>query len=167
MAKKKPKSQDWNGWRELRNRPHLTFGRHELDGIVPGLSGALVGDCILIHTGLDQRSRHAALTHELVHDERRIFPTDPVGAAREEAIVHAIVRERLAPLEQVRAALVARGDEPTMPEDLYDEFYWAPHQFIAEQMARVITDGLDRKDRRGPFNPIQSDIQDRRWNEAV
>ncbi|MBM7280315.1 hypothetical protein JTZ10_21460 [Gordonia rubripertincta] len=52
-----------------------------------------------------QSERRCTLTHELVHDERQVFPRDRVLRAREERTVETIAARRLITLEALADAL--------------------------------------------------------------
>lgn len=88
----------YHPWRDARNREHLgiTFER-----LADGRRGCLRGDRITINTGDDQAQRRCTLAHELVHDERRIFPQDEVLQAREEETVERIAARRLIALDHL------------------------------------------------------------------
>lgn len=88
----------YHPWRDARDREHLniTFER-----LADGRRGCLRGDRITINTGDDQAQRRSTLAHELVHDERRVFPTDRVLRAREELTVERIAARRLIALDHL------------------------------------------------------------------
>lgn len=50
---------------------------------------------------MTQAERRSALAHELVHDERQVYPRDVVLAAREERAVETIAARRLIDLAQL------------------------------------------------------------------
>lgn len=104
----------YHPWRDARDREHLniTFER-----LADGRRGCLRGDRIAINTGDDQAQRRSTLAHELVHDERRVFPTDRVLRAREELTVERIAARRLIQLDAlVDALLWARDARETAAE---------------------------------------------------
>lgn len=104
----------YHPWRDARDREHLniTFER-----LADGRRGCLRGDRITINTGDDQAQRRSTLAHELVHDERRVFPVDRVLRAREELTVERIAARRLIQLEAlVDALLWARDARETAAE---------------------------------------------------
>ncbi|UEA61358.1 hypothetical protein LK459_11405 [Gordonia otitidis] len=104
----------YHPWRDARDREHLniTFER-----LADGRRGCLRGDRITINTGDDQAQRRSTLAHELVHDERRVFPVDRVLRAREELTVERIAARRLIQLEAlVDALLWARDAHETAAE---------------------------------------------------
>ncbi|GAB2646053.1 hypothetical protein GCM10027169_12720 [Gordonia jinhuaensis] len=88
----------YHPWRDARDREHLniTFER-----LADGRRGCLRGDRVTINTGDDQAQRRSTLAHELVHDERRVFPTDRVLRAREELTVERIAARRLIALDHL------------------------------------------------------------------
>lgn len=88
----------YHPWRDARDREHLniTFER-----LADGRRGCLRGDQVTINTGDDQAQRRSTLTHELVHDERRIYPRDDVLRAREEETVERIAARRLIALDHL------------------------------------------------------------------
>lgn len=82
-----------------------------------GRRGCLRGDRIAINTADDQAQRRCTLAHELVHDERRVFPVDRVLRAREELAVERIAARRLIQLDAlVDALLWARDARETAAE---------------------------------------------------
>ena len=104
----------YHPWRDARDREHLniTFER-----LADGRRGCLRGDWVTINTGDDQAQRRSTLAHELVHDERRVFPTDRVLRAREELAVERIASRRLIQLDAlVDALLWARDARETAAE---------------------------------------------------
>lgn len=50
---------------------------------------------------MTQAERRSALAHELVHDERQVYPRDVVLAAREERVVETIAARRLIDLDRL------------------------------------------------------------------
>lgn len=92
----------WDAWKELEQRQHIELRRAP---ILPdhGRIYRRVGTrstVIVLHCSLTQRERTAALTHELVHDERDILydPTTPRALIeKEEAAVRREVAWRLCP----------------------------------------------------------------------
>lgn len=88
----------WHPWREARARGHLRIsfdaptrvrGRHGRDGRIE------------LHPTMTQAERRSALAHELVHDERQVYPRDVVLAAREERVVETIAARRLIDLDRL------------------------------------------------------------------
>lgn len=107
----------WNPWRALRERPDL---RLVVAPLPPSTGGAAIIDLghervVLLEETLDQAERNAALAHELVHDERQLFPQGtPDGVVQhEEAQVRRITCDRLVPPDELRreiARIVAMGE---------------------------------------------------------
>ncbi|MGV9482096.1 hypothetical protein [Gordonia aichiensis] len=88
----------YHPWRDARHREHLNIS---FEYLADGRRGCLRGDQVTINTGDDQAQRRSTLTHELVHDERRIFPQDEVLQAREEETVERIAARRLIALDHL------------------------------------------------------------------
>ena len=104
----------YHPWRDARDREHLSI---TFERLADGRRGCLRGDRITINTGDDQAQRRSTLAHELVHDERRVFPVDRVLRAREELTVERIAARRLIQLEAlVDALLWARDARETAAE---------------------------------------------------
>ena len=106
----------YHPWRDARDREHLniTFER-----LADGRRGCLRGDRVTINTGDDQAQRRSTLAHELVHDERRVFPTDRVLRAREELTVERIAARRLIQLEALVDALLWSRDARETAAELW------------------------------------------------
>lgn len=88
----------YHPWRDARDREHLSI---TFERLADGRRGCLRGDRITINTGDDQAQRRSTLAHELVHDERRVFPVDRVLRAREELTVERIAARRLIALDHL------------------------------------------------------------------
>jgi hypothetical protein len=116
---------DWNPWRALRARPHITL---EFEHLPAGSDGLLVdrgaGRRVLILAArLTRRERRATLTHELVHDERGILygPTTPAGLVQlEERAVCVETARRLVPPDELE--VFADGDRQVMSWELAEHF---------------------------------------------
>lgn len=93
-----PDMSIYHPWRELRRRTHLTLTLMDLPD---DQRGCLRGDRVEINIEDLQAQRRCTLAHELVHDERRVFPVEPVLRAREEESVERIAARRLIELEQL------------------------------------------------------------------
>lgn len=101
----------------MRERRHLTLVFAPLPdsaggGAIVDIDGTRV---VVLDERLNRRSRNAVLGHELVHDERLLFPPDTPErfVAKEEAIVRRITAERLVPLDElgeIVARIVELGD---------------------------------------------------------
>lgn len=109
-------SKRWHPWRDARGRKHLdiTFdgprthrGRHAVDGR------------IVLHPTMTQAERRSTLAHELVHDERQVYPRDVVLAAREERTVETIAARRLIDLNDLVEVLRWTRHEEEAAEELW------------------------------------------------
>lgn len=89
----------YHPWRDARGRKHLDI--LFVDDLPDGVRGCQGGDLVALQRHQMQDERRSTLTHELVHDERRIYPNDPVLYAREELTVERIAARRLIDLEQL------------------------------------------------------------------
>jgi hypothetical protein len=72
-----------------------------------GRRGCIRGNVILIDRHQLQVERRCTVAHELVHDERRVFPTNGTLLAREEAAVERTAARRLIELPDLVDALRA------------------------------------------------------------
>ena len=63
--------------------------------------------------------RRCTIAHELVHDERRIFPANPVLRAREELRVERIAARRLIALDRLVDVLVWTRRTEEVAEELW------------------------------------------------
>ncbi|QDF16213.1 helix-turn-helix DNA binding domain protein [Gordonia phage Malachai] len=106
----------YHPWREARKRSHLWI---ELVELPDDHRGCIRGDRVIIGVDDPQSTRRCTLTHELVHDERRIFPTDRVLRAREELRVERIAARRLIALERLVDALVWTRRTEEVAEELW------------------------------------------------
>lgn len=101
----------WKAWGALRERTHITLAfMMDLPDTTGGAVYARRGNraVVLIDPRLDRRRRHAALAHELIHDERGIdvheLPATPLWRplqARDERQVDDEVARRLVPLDEL------------------------------------------------------------------
>ena len=92
----------YHPWREARRRTHLHI---DLEPMADRRRGCIRGERITISTADTQAQRRSTLAHELVHDERQVFPRDRVLRAREEQAVERIAARRLIQLEQLADTL--------------------------------------------------------------
>lgn len=92
----------YHPWREARRRPHLVI---EFADLPDDHRGCLRGCRVTINRDDLQAERRCTLTHELVHDERQIFPRDVVLLAKEERTVETIASRRLITLEALADTL--------------------------------------------------------------
>jgi hypothetical protein len=92
--------------------------------------GAIVdledGRVVVLDERLGRRDRNAVLGHELVHDERMLFPpgTPSAFVAKEELYVNREVARRLVPLDELEdlVARISELDEPVRAIDVIEEF---------------------------------------------
>jgi rubredoxin len=68
---------------------------------------------------MHQDERRSSLSHELVHDERRIYPTDPVLRAKEEIAVERIAARRLIELGRLVDLLCWTRHADEVAEELW------------------------------------------------
>ncbi|MCR8897254.1 hypothetical protein NWF34_09870 [Gordonia sp. GONU] len=106
----------YHPWREARRRPHLVIEHVHLPD---DHRGCISGSTVRLNASDLQAERRCTLTHELVHDERRIFPTDHVLRAREELRVERIAARRLIALERLVDALVWTRRTEEVAEELW------------------------------------------------
>ncbi|PRC44552.1 hypothetical protein C6A85_99665 [Mycobacterium sp. ITM-2017-0098] len=99
-----------NGANITRTFPEITAALpRALAGRSVVLDGEIVApdECGVPRFGRLQVERRCTVAHELVHDERRVFPTDPVMQAREETLVEQTAARRLIELPDLVDALRA------------------------------------------------------------
>lgn len=89
----------YHPWRDARRRQHLAI--EFVDDLPHGVRGRITGDRIEVNRHMLGDERRCTIAHELVHDERRIYPVDRVLRAREELAVERIAARRLIALEQL------------------------------------------------------------------
>ncbi|WLP90218.1 gp43 [Gordonia sp. NB41Y] len=89
----------YHPWRDARRRSHLDIAF--VDHLPAGVRGRIRGDRIEINRHMLADERRCTIAHELVHDERRVFPVDRVLRAREELVVERIAARRLIALDQL------------------------------------------------------------------
>lgn len=114
----------WNPWAALRSSA-VTLWFAPLGDQRGRWTRRPDGDEVLLHEGLDRRSRNEVLAHELVHVERGVGWPGATAATMqlEEERVWRIALERLAPREEVEAFLRRRGSAgPVTIADLAEEF---------------------------------------------
>lgn len=109
-------NQPWHPWREARARGHLRIsfdapttvrGRHGRDGRVE------------LHPTMTPAERRSTLAHELVHDERQVYPRDVVLAVKEERTVETIAARRLIDLERLVEVLRWTRNATEAAEELW------------------------------------------------
>ncbi|MGC5249552.1 hypothetical protein ACPXB3_21815 [Gordonia sp. DT219] len=106
----------YHPWREARRRLHLTIDLVELPD---DHRGCINGNRITIGVDDPQAQRRCTLTHELVHDERRVFPRDRVLRAREELTVERIAARRLIQLDELVDVLCWTRRTEEVAEELW------------------------------------------------
>lgn len=97
-----------------------------------GRRGIICGDIIRIDCHQLQVERRCTIAHELVHDERRVFPADPVMAAREETLVERTAARRLIEFHDLLDAL--RASSSRCAAELADHL-WVDRPMLAARMA--------------------------------
>ncbi|UAJ16218.1 metalloprotease [Gordonia phage Malibo] len=107
----------YHPWRDARRRGHLAI--EFVDDLPVGVRGRITGDKIEVNRHMLGDERRCTIAHELVHDERRIFPTDRVLRAREELRVERIAARRLIALERLVDALVWTRRTEEVAEELW------------------------------------------------
>ena len=70
----------YDPWRDLSDRAYL---RVEFVDMPTGRRGVIRGNLIMIDRDQLQTERRSTIAHELVHDERRVFPADGALRARD------------------------------------------------------------------------------------
>ena len=106
----------WHPWSELRRRRHIDLAWADFPRPARGVYAWSAADdlgVIMLATWLSWAQMDHTLTHELIHDERRI-PTmgagiDPDDARTEEAIVKTITAERMDHAAIVNGSAVSSG----------------------------------------------------------
>ncbi|MGE2714226.1 ImmA/IrrE family metallo-endopeptidase [Mycolicibacterium litorale] len=94
----------YDPWGDLSQRTYLSV---EFIDMPTGRRGCIRGNVILIDQHQLQVERRCTVAHELVHDERRVFPAVPALRAREEALVERTAARRLIALPDLVDALRA------------------------------------------------------------
>ena len=111
-----PSHRRWHPWRILRDHyPEVqVVTTHRLPN---GVHGLLAGTTIWICCSLNQVQRRCALTHELIHYVRGVFPID----LSEEAVVEKYTALQLIPFADLLHAL--RWNRHPDPEELADDLW--------------------------------------------
>lgn len=94
----------YDPWGDLRQRTYLSV---EFVDMPTGKRGVFRGNVIMIDRHQLQCERRSTVAHELVHDERRLFPAEPALRAREETLVERTAALRLIELPDLVDALRA------------------------------------------------------------
>jgi hypothetical protein len=119
----------YDPWRDLGQRAYLSV---EFVNEPTGRRGRICGNTIMIDQHQLQAERRSTIAHELVHDERRIFPTDPVLRAREEALVECTAARRLIALPDLVDAL--RSCASRFAHELADHL-WVDRPMLEARMS--------------------------------
>lgn len=94
----------YDPWADLNRRPYLQV---EFVNIDTGRRGIICGGVVMICRDQLQVERRCTIAHELVHDERRVYPTDRALREKEETAVERIAARRLIELPELVDALRA------------------------------------------------------------
>ncbi|ANW67619.1 hypothetical protein BCA37_10530 [Mycobacterium sp. djl-10] len=92
------------------------------------------GNTILIDQDQLQAERRCTVAHELVHDERRIFPADPVMHAKEETLVERTAARRLIAMPDLVDAMRACS---TRLSDELAEHLWVDPPMLEARMSAL------------------------------
>ncbi|MGE2733791.1 ImmA/IrrE family metallo-endopeptidase [Mycolicibacterium vaccae] len=118
----------YDPWGDLSQRTYLTV---EFVDLPNHRRGVICGDVIMIDRHQLQVERRCTLAHELVHDERRVYPAVPALRAREETLVERTAARRLIELPDLLDAL--RACSSRHAHDLADEL-WVDPPMLAARM---------------------------------
>ncbi|MGK2880838.1 MAG: ImmA/IrrE family metallo-endopeptidase [Mycobacterium sp.] len=121
----------YDPWGDLSRRTYL---RVEFVDMPTGRRGRIQGNTILIDRHQLQVERRSTVAHELVHDERRIFPRDPVLRAREETLVKRVAARRMVTLADLLDAL--RASSTRCADELADHC-WVDRPMLEARMATL------------------------------
>lgn len=119
----------YDPWRDLGERTYLNV---EFVDEPTGRRGRICGNTILIDQHQLQVERRSTIAHELVHDERRNFPADPVLRAREETVVERTAARRLIGFQDLVDAL--RASSTRFAHELA-EHLWVDPPMLHARMA--------------------------------
>lgn len=119
----------YDPWGDLSQRAYLSV---EFVDLPNHRRGVICGDIIRIDRRQLQVERRCTIAHELVHDERRVFPADPVMQAREETLVERTAARRLIELHDLVDALRACSSRGAA--ELADHL-WVDQPMLAARMA--------------------------------
>lgn len=100
-----------------------------------GRRGIIRGDVVMICRSQLQVERRCTIAHELVHDERRLYPTSATLREKEEAAVERIAARRLIQLPELVDALRACSSRFTAAV--------ADHLWVDVPMLQARMDSLD------------------------
>ena len=107
----------YHPWRDARSRSHLDI--RFVEHLPRGVRGRITGDVVEVNRHMLGDERRCTIAHELVHDERRIFPADRVLRAREELRVERIAARRLIALDRLVDVLVWTRRAEEVAEELW------------------------------------------------
>lgn len=107
----------YSPWRDARGREHLDI--LFVNDLPAGVRGRTIGHRIEINQRLLGAERRCTLAHELVHDERRIWPANRVLRAREEETVERIAARRLIAIDQLVDVLCWTRHTGEVAEELW------------------------------------------------
>lgn len=107
----------YHPWRDARRRKHLEI--EFVDDLPAGVRGRITGDRIEVNRHMLGDERRCTIAHELVHDERRVYPIDRVLRAREELAVERIAARRLIALDQLVDVLCWTRRTEEVAEELW------------------------------------------------
>lgn len=124
-----PQPAGYDPWRDLSRRAYLSV---EFVDMPTGDRGVLCGNVIMIDRGQLQVERRSTVAHELVHDERRVYPKDAALQAREETLVERTAARRLIELPDLLDAL--RACSTRCAESLADHL-WVDRPMFEARMA--------------------------------
>lgn len=94
----------YDPWGELNRRKYLQV---EFVNADTGRRGVIRGDVVMICRKQLQVERRCTIAHELVHDERRVHPSNATLREKEEVAVERIAARRLIELPELVDALRA------------------------------------------------------------
>ncbi len=135
----------YHPWRDARLREHLRI--EFVEHLPVGVRGRIVGDRIEVNRHMLGDERRCTIAHELVHDERRVFPTDRVLRAREELTVERIAARRLVALEDLVDVLCWTRHTDEVAEELWVDVPMLVTlvQSLSDDERAWIDDELDRR----------------------
>jgi hypothetical protein len=118
----------YDPWGDLSRRAYLSV---EFIDMPTGRRGIIAGDVIMIDRLQLQVERRSTVAHELVHDERRVYPTEPALRVREETLVERTAARRLIELPDLVDAL--RACSTRCAETLADHL-WVDRPMLEARM---------------------------------
>lgn len=137
----------YHPWRDARGRKHLDI--RFVDHLATGTRGCSRNGKVDLQSDMHQDERRSSLSHELVHDERRIYPSDPVLRAREEIIVERTAARRLIELEKLIDVFCWTRQADEVAEELWVDvpMLVALVQSLTDEERRQINTELSRRGR--------------------